>query len=219
MQLLESWIRELEGLLEQVSQVLEALHTLPFHNDWPTSAPGQLYQQALEAMEATLLAFWHQREAPIQELEQAVLTWFLRDQRHPEGVLRSCLRWNEALLEALAPLEPSRKAAGWSGFLEHAMLQEPHLVARLRAPESGVAPEARQALARGYLACMQPVHQAPLSQLGIRFFSLLSAFTRRSVFLPDLHTPLGQPAFQASLDAAQRWERFQQEFLHTHQLS
>ena len=215
MQSLNSWTRELEGLLEQVAQLLDALHTLPFHHEWPGSPPGRLYQQALEGMERALLEFWKQREAPIAELEQAVQTWFLHDQRNPDGVLRGCLQWSEALLDALMLLEPERRAAGWPGFLEAAMLQEPHLLARLKSPESGVSPEARQALALGYLEHMHPLHQAPLSRLGVRFFSLLSAFTRRSVFLPDLHlSDPDQPAFQASLASAQRWDRFQDEFLH-----
>jgi hypothetical protein len=219
METLASWVEELEQLLEQVSKLLEAVYTLPFRNLWVVSAPGVSYLQTLNALEQALVQFWEaSRKQPPEELELRIREWSYADLRDPDGVWNSARSWVESLEDELLTQRGSGHPADWSGFLEHAMLEEPHLLARLQQANS--VPDANlKALAEGYLEAMQPVHQVSLMKLLRDFYTLLSPFTQKSLLLPDLHRPLEVPEFQLALEQADRWndfcEKFRQKLLST----
>ena len=221
----ENWLKdELTHLLELVQGALDTLAWLPFGNSWTLNAPGTQYLMMLKQMEEQLLRMWvRMQRTQWTVLEIEVIDWHGQQKRGQDGVLGLYYSLFEVLTD-WGSLPETRKQGlrgCWDGFLISALCQEEHLMKRLANSKIKSLPGEILSLAGRYLKLMQVLRDAEPRQLCYSFYTLLSPFTRDSVYLPFFpsyddatslpETDIGE--FSKLLLTSTNWESKAEEYL------
>lgn len=185
----ETWLQsELSALLVTIHDVLDAWARLPFDCPWTRKPPADHYLLMLKGMEEQLLRMWvRMQRKQWNVLVSEVLAWNGTQKRMPNGVLRNYYSCLQSISLYVSEDEELNQAfpKTWSGFLIRSICSEHYLLKRCAELEDEFVSEELQNLCGNYLKCMQVLHQVEPRELCSSFFTLLSPFTRESVFLTD----------------------------------
>ena len=181
------------------------------------------YLMMLKGMEEQLLRMWVRMQRNQWEiLEVEVLAWNGTQKRKENGILRNFYD----LLQTLASDVSTDKKifkdlpTNWSGYLTRTLLKEQYLVSRCAELKNDDFLEELQNLCRNYLKCMQVLNRVEPRELCSSFFTLLSPFTRESVFLADYpslpqrkHVSSVINRFAENLLASKDWQTRSEDYL------
>ena len=183
----EKWLTaELTGLLEHVLKALDALAWLPFDSAWTRELPGIHYTQLLKQIEKQLLCMWvRMQRGHWNVLETEVLVWHGRQKRSPGGVLSHYHALFENLSKwcSVPEIRKQGMRCSWESFLVLSLCSEEHLLKRTAKSLKKRFPLEVLSLTRRYLKMMQCIHDTEPRELCTSFFTLLSPFTRESIYL------------------------------------
>ena len=115
-----------------------------------------------------------------------MVEWYGKQKRGEDGILVHYYDLFEALSDCGSL--PEKRKEGlygcWESFLINVLCQEKHLLNRLANSKQNRLSDECFSLAERYLKLMQVIREAAPRQLCFSFFTLLSPFTRESVYLP-----------------------------------
>ncbi|MBF0289791.1 MAG: hypothetical protein HQM14_18410 [SAR324 cluster bacterium] len=184
---LEALQEEVSRLLQQIIPVLDAVHTLPFHSEWPSQSPAKFYLQCLSQAEKFLLYCWKRLQQNHNDhLHIEILSWDGEQMRDSESVLQQYYQFYEALGN-WAQQQSINFFAGdgiWEDYIVFVSCHENNVLRR--CSRSGLAPQQDELelLAQHYLMQMQLVSELDLYSFCVDLFTLVGAFTRKSYFIP-----------------------------------
>ncbi len=220
---LEALQEEVARLLQQVIPVLDAIHTLPFQNEWPSQSPAKFYLQCLSQAEKFLLYCWERlQQGSNDHLRIEILCWDGEQMRDSQSVLQQYYQFYEALGNWFR-LTPLLAGDGvWQDYIVFVLCHENHVLKRYSCADLAPPQEELELLAQHYLMQMQLVGDLDLYSFCLDLFTLVGAFTRKSYFIPfftfpgsensdDLDTD-HQPFYQY-LKTSKNWSDLTKEYL------
>ncbi|MBF0279043.1 MAG: hypothetical protein HQM13_14680 [SAR324 cluster bacterium] len=223
----ESLKIEVSRLLQQVIPVLEACYTLPFRSLWLNQKPGKHYLQFLIQTEKILLWSWQRlNQNEQEELHFEILSWLGRQERKPDGLLKSYYLFYEALGDWVQQTDGSSSGSGrWEDYIFYVLCHENHFLKRTAFASVTPQHEDLELIAQQYLAQMQLICELDLFILCLDVFTFFGVFTRKSYFIPQLTFPATEyneassisrfEKFRIRLKESAHWSESANEYLQT----
>ena len=180
---------DISQLIQQILPVLDALHTLPFSNEWLQDACGASYCQFLKQTETWLLWIWQQlQRRDTRQLSEEVKLWESQQHRKTNGVLQQYYRVYEALgTWAHQRVDhPLRGEGQWSNYIVYVLFTEPHFLKKLTKPPNSSRPEHLELVTQHYLQQMQIIYDLDPYSVAVELFTMLGTWTQKSYFVPYL---------------------------------
>ncbi len=184
----EKWIQDQCFFqLQQVSQALDAAHTLPFQCEWLNQDLARTYLELLKEMEAIQLKVWTLlKKGNLELVEHWVLVWLGKQKRTDSNVFRKYYQIHELLVEWENESEVQKAGFNgiWEDFIVFVLYHEANFLSKSITSKSGNGSENMESFAIQYLQQMQKLYLASPHKICTDIFTLFSPFTQESVFLP-----------------------------------